>query len=458
MHDLKNKRCQLVFLTHLEHQPSCLCPQTIEDELETTLKTHLKKYWDNLKLVFKRCKPINGRSRVKVSFETALKDVDAIHAALKKHNWLKRYQAVKLRDEASLEISKACYPLIAEIELELRRFVDFVLLESLGWNWHEMLATNHDAVRSTTRTQKDSREGHLHEHWLDFSQLKHLLWFITGQWSAVDPNEPIATGDLIALMDQCNDYDTLRSELKDKVRIRSLWDEVFADLFEDQQQWTRLREQLNGIIVETRHKTMHQRPIRLYEYEKVLKFHEEFMPLIVNLRPNIEIQPEHNDILEQTQQRIASHTAKTFEQRYPLATTIDLDKLRAGLGIHTSIMEDLHTHHEAKRTNLAIANKWAKINSAQQNLSQTAFDVVSRVANNQHNMQQLMNNHQSIINDIAKTKTAFVGLQTSMGSMEKFYQTHTINPNSIMAQAAKKAKSIRKPTGLTTLSSLQKPK
>jgi hypothetical protein len=61
----------------------------------------------------------------------------------------------------------------------------------------------------------------------------------------------------------------LKKEIARRIEKKSFWDTVFSQFFENKEQWQEAEQKLTKIIIPLRHRVMHHRLLRLYEFTQL---------------------------------------------------------------------------------------------------------------------------------------------------------------------------------------------
>ena len=79
---------------------------------------------------------------LKVTIEGGLESIDRCHAEISEHV-CSAINNIRILDEAGDEVRQTAYPILANIEQQLRAFVNRAMTEIIGFNWWEQI-TNQD--------------------------------------------------------------------------------------------------------------------------------------------------------------------------------------------------------------------------------------------------------------------------------------------------------------------------
>ena len=213
----------------------------------------------------------------------SLEHVDACHreitstliGKLKRHHF-------RLIDEAGDEIRKQAYVILAEIEQGLRAFVNQSIVEVLGFEWWTSLGE----VQIPGIDTSDKRKAKLYEthHPLELVQFDDLVRTMRTQVVQWEVDRTLSSADLLELLTESKTTEEIRTKLERKLERFSLWDDVFAHYFEDTQEWSDFRKELDWII-SVRHKVMHHRPVHYGELKTLHKKKNELSTLLASKSP-----------------------------------------------------------------------------------------------------------------------------------------------------------------------------
>ncbi len=267
--------CELVFLFEV--------PKEKRSELRTEVNKALYKWTHGVEAMTGPEFEEPALERVKVRVSGPLEKVARCHEALAS-NVSDSWSARRLVDDAGAALRSAAYPLIAEVEEKLRRFIDETLTDACGFEWWKELDTDAREVKSIEEVRSKHKSSPVHQQWLDFSQFNHLVWLLSANLPHKQGDEPVSARELAELLDESSSIDELKTALAKQMEPRNLWDDVFAAYFEEKSDWTAAKETLDEII-EIRHKVMHHRAITLRQFRKLEAGHKEILDLLAAARP-----------------------------------------------------------------------------------------------------------------------------------------------------------------------------
>ena len=257
--------------------------QIDKDDLWTRIHREFKLQRDSPIQVELEEIPSPGETRcLKLSIQGSLKDVDRCHLLLRRREVVDRRYCILLRDEAGDEIRQQAYPVLAQIEQHLRTFINRAMTEIVGFDWWETMVPR--GVRKRVGEVQDKPQTkERSDHPLALTYLYDLMTFVTGSIRRWSEDRAIFPADLADLLSECSSIDELREKLTEKTRSVSLWDEVFARYYPDEQQkqqWSELKKTIAETVVPIRDRVMHHRPVFHWELEELERVREDVRELI----------------------------------------------------------------------------------------------------------------------------------------------------------------------------------
>lgn len=185
---------------------------------------------------------------------------------------------VVLHDEAGDALRARAYPVLADLELRLRRFIVQAMIETIGFDWWERVG----ASRVTARVDelgRRTRDFGLH-HPIESTDFDHLIELVTANLAAWQPDQPLTPRDLAELLDESASLDDVKRNLARKTDQRTFWDEVFAARFTDDESWKAARVRLRKEVIPLRNKVMHHRTVFWWEVEAAERTAAELRALL----------------------------------------------------------------------------------------------------------------------------------------------------------------------------------
>ncbi len=197
-----------------------------------------------------------------VHVEGTLEVADKCHAELCDNLLFKtdlRY--FRMTDEAGDEVRLRAYPILAGIELQMRGFINRVMVEVSGFEYWKKWRVPSD-LQSRIARFPDAAKTELSFDPLQFTQFGDLVALLKVRCPTWAADRSLTPSDLKELLARGKTIDDLRAALVEKTRVVSLWDNVFARYFGDPKDKESLIVALD-FVVEQRHSVMHHRPVRL---------------------------------------------------------------------------------------------------------------------------------------------------------------------------------------------------
>jgi len=231
-------------------------------ELEQCVKKALGKHLDNIRLLVKERQPKVAEVTIIGGCET----IDACHVRLNR-KVLNIKKFARLTDELGQKLRSEAYPLLADLEQELRSFIQEAMISSLGFSWWEQIGL--DKIRERAEEISKRSRGKIPHHHLEFTEFEDLVELIAGELAYWKGERLVTVEDLQKLLAKCSTIDEMRKSVEQKTRKKSLWDSVFARFFEQKEEWIEAKEDLLKTVVPIRHKVMHHRPIQLHELKSL---------------------------------------------------------------------------------------------------------------------------------------------------------------------------------------------
>ena len=280
--------------------------QVTLEELHSKAENALQKYLPDieLKVDAPHC------AYIQLAIKGTLKVVDACHDKINQIIHQSQLKFVRQLDEAGDELRRQAYSILSEIEQRFRVFVSQALVEVLGFDWWDSLAPNE--LRSKVQSIREkSQEDGISLDPLECTQFDDLIKLITAEVSEWSEEKHLYVTDILELFSSSDSLTEVRNHLKNKLKKHSFW-EIFAQYFQDKQQWEQMKKSLNFVINE-RHKVMHHRPIRFGVLDALQNKKRELFTLLESAKTELleqertEAQQEVRDlreILAQLKERI----------------------------------------------------------------------------------------------------------------------------------------------------------
>jgi len=344
--DLKDESCQLVFLFKLPPGESL---DVLEKEVSRSLSKHFSKNPDEVPPLQE-----HAPSRFRLTIESDLATIDACRHALES-DIPSRFHPRRLTDGASRILRRAAYPIVADIEEQLRKFVDRRMIDSLGIDWWSEIDDSSDLYQRTHEVQGKHSPSGYPARMLDFSHFSDLVDLLTMNRAHRSRDEPISVGELLEWSEEFGSLDKLHAHLKDETREQNLWDDVFGEFFENKSVWSDLRQDLEDRVIPTRHAVMHHRPIRLWEYRELTEYSERFHNVLDRAL----------ELDDDAQEDVRKHADDMFSgvlSLVELSNALEATSISEALNQQSSLQDAMKA--EAARPNLSEALETTSISEA----------------------------------------------------------------------------------------------
>ncbi|BAQ63893.1 hypothetical protein [Geminocystis sp. NIES-3709] len=244
-------------------------------ELENKFKNQskFKQYIDDNNLIFNVSK---NKNYLVLSIHSTNTIIEKCRANL---NFDRQYCFI-VKDELADFVRLEAYPLLAEIELTLRHFINEAMINVFGFDWWSLFIPN-NTQKKIQNIENNEIEDYVNlQHPISFSFFDDLIGIFTTKIQKWTPDSPIKVADLDELLSTSNDIKKLRQEIKNRQKTISFWDDVFSYYFEDQDSWKELEKILQNFIIPARNRVMHYRLIALYELNKIKEFRDKLKHII----------------------------------------------------------------------------------------------------------------------------------------------------------------------------------
>lgn len=218
-----------------------------------------------------------------VIIEGDKRNTDACHDHLN----FDREEIFRAKDELGDELRSKAYPILAEIEIRLRRFITRAMIEVLDFNWWDR-STPKKIRKNVSRIEKQSGSKQAaDQHQIEFTMFDDLIELVTGKYQKWTDTKNLTPADLADLLDDCETIEELKQELSQKRKLTSLWEDVFSYYFDDKEAWDKLEKKIQEIVIPIRHKVMHHRRIRIHNVRELEECRDELNWVIGTAKPEL---------------------------------------------------------------------------------------------------------------------------------------------------------------------------
>ncbi len=231
-----------------------------KEQLESHVKRSLSRYLGDINL------EVQEKDKYLIlHIVSTEKIIDSCHDKLD----FDRESSFRAKDELGDSLRSQAYPILAEIELSLRRFIQQAMINVLGFNWWNSFISENIQGKVKTIEAKAGKNQVKSHHPIEFTFFEDLLVIVTTKFQAWSSNHTVTVGDIYELLTVCDSVDKIQQEIDNRTKIVSFWDDVFSDYFDDKRDWIQLKEDIEELGISLRNKVMHHRLIRCHELQKL---------------------------------------------------------------------------------------------------------------------------------------------------------------------------------------------
>ena len=247
-------------------------------DLKTSIKRPLKKYVTRCSIQIDQVSKRWHRFHV----SGALDDVDACHMLFNNY-CLSDMHVVRALDEAGDNIRTRAYSILSRMEQQFRAFINRVMSDVAGKDWWQSWCPTGVDEKAKIR-QHDGGNDHQIEL-VDFTDLLTLMTAKIQDW----PDDyQVPAREWAEILGGVQDFDAFKKQVERRLTSRSAWDDIFPPYIVDTSAWDALKNDLEAIIIPTRHLVMHHRPIHLYHLDKIKKYSRSLRKHLDQSRHTIE--------------------------------------------------------------------------------------------------------------------------------------------------------------------------
>lgn len=204
------------------------------------------------------------------------RNIDACHD----HLSFNRDEIFLAKDELGDELRSKAYPLLAEIETQLRRFITRAMIEVLDFNWWGRSTPNSIQENVDEVERKAGTKQAQEHHQIEFTKFVDLISFVTGKYQKWSDTKNLTPADLAELLDDCENIEELKQKLSQNREQTSLWEGVFSSYFDDPKGWKELEGNIEETVISIRNKVMHHRRIRIHHLRQLKESRDELLQII----------------------------------------------------------------------------------------------------------------------------------------------------------------------------------
>lgn len=260
-----------------------------DKELEDYVKQSLEKFLADIVFEIE----IHGTNYLILRITSTAKVIDACHDKLRfERDWVFR-----IKDELGSFLRANAYPILEEIELCLRKFINQAMVEVLGFNWWNAFVPENIREKVKEVEKKAGEYQAKFHHPLEFTLFEDLIKIVTVDFQTWSDRRTITFSDLAELLSTCNSVEEIRTELENRRKVISFWGDVFSSYFDDKEAWTQLKKRIEGRVIPLRNKVMHHRVMREYELEQLKECRDE-VNRVISLAKSELSDPEIKEALQ----------------------------------------------------------------------------------------------------------------------------------------------------------------
>ena len=177
------------------------------------------------------------------------------------------------KDELGDSLREQAYPLLANVEVKLRTFINKSMVEVLGFGWWDRIPEKFrkKVENIELRIKKDKIKK---QHPIEFTFFEDLIEIVTDKVQTWSNEQFITVDDFYNLLLTSTSLEEIQQEVRRRTTTVSLWDDVFLNYFEDKDTWINLKKSIEKSI-SIRNKVMHHRLLRLHEITTLGRCHDE---------------------------------------------------------------------------------------------------------------------------------------------------------------------------------------
>ena len=167
------------------------------------------------------------------------------------------------KDELGDSLREQAYPLLADVEVKLRTFINKSMVEVLGFGWWNRIPEKFRKKVENIEL-KSNKDKTKKQHPIEFTFFEDLIEIVTAKVQTWSNEQFITVDDFCNLLLTSTSLEEIQQEVRRRTTTVSLWDDVFLNYFEDKDTWINLKKSIEKSI-SIRNKVMHHRLLRLHE-------------------------------------------------------------------------------------------------------------------------------------------------------------------------------------------------
>jgi hypothetical protein len=190
------------------------------------------------------------------------KIIDSCHDKLS----FNREWSFRAKDDLGEYLRKEAYSILADIELQLRYFINRAMIEVLGFEWWNFISA--DIQRKVDGIESKTKEHKVKvQHQIEFTLFDDLIKIVTLDFQDWSSDQAITVRDLRDLLSTCTSIEEIYQKIEGRSKVVSFWDNVFSGYFDDKVSWTQIKTKLEAKIIPIRNQVMHHRLFRIFELD-----------------------------------------------------------------------------------------------------------------------------------------------------------------------------------------------
>jgi len=225
---------------------------------------------------------------------------------------LDREWSFRSKDELGDLLRSEAYPILAEIELQIRNFINQSMVEVSGFDWWHKYLESHAIGEKVKKTEKAGNKQAKSSHQVELTFFDDLLGIVTAECQIWNDEKSFTVADFHDLLSKCNSIEDMQKEVESRRKKISLWDDVFSNYFDDKKNWIKCKETIKKEIIPIRNKVMHHQLIHRYELKKVEECRGHIKRVLGSSKNKLsdreleELQPNIKIITDELQKKLRS--------------------------------------------------------------------------------------------------------------------------------------------------------
>jgi hypothetical protein len=244
-----------------------------EEELDVSVKKILAKIISHVEVEI-----CQKEKYLILSITSTEKHIDSCYEKLD----FDREWSFRTRDELGDALRAEAYPLLADIEVKLRNFINQCMVEVVGFDWWDSFIPE----KLNKRVEKAGGNQVKKHHQIELTFFDDLIGIIRTKHQKWSNEQFISVTDFCDLLLTFTSLEEIPQEIRTRTKTISLWDDVFIKYFDDAGTWINLEKDIKEVI-DVRNKVMHHRLLRLHEIRILKQCHDEVDRVLDLARDNL---------------------------------------------------------------------------------------------------------------------------------------------------------------------------